>query len=62
MTNNIATNLSLQNVSMELIRKQRSLLNLLTMGEKITEDQMDLVYAFLDCLDDAIWNKTGEEI
>jgi hypothetical protein len=62
MINAIATNLTLQNVSMELIRKQRRLLNLLTIGEKITEDQMDLVYAFLDCLDDAIWNKAGEEI
>jgi hypothetical protein len=60
--NNLYTSLILSNIDMDLIRQQRRLLNLLTIGEKLTSDQMDQVYAFLDCLDDAIWNKAGEEL
>ena len=57
----VRTNLTLVDIDLNLMMDQKKYLTQLAMGDKLEGVQMEEVWAFLDVLGDAIFEKVGND-
>jgi hypothetical protein len=55
------TNLTLVDIDIELAMEQSKYLAMLAMGNTLSQDKMESVWAFLGVLNDAIFEKVGND-
>lgn len=55
------TNLTLVDIDLNLMKDQTKYLTMMAMGDKLSDERMEHVWAFLDVVNNAIFEKVGND-